>query len=150
MEPAGSFQYQPAFELDGASADELLEFEDIRGITDSKEICRTIIDYQFEDEEAQVIYGEIGDADKTAKFFVRTLFGEGSELEEAKIYVPEDQEKYPTANEFFYGINAEEESEAAGKASRVEDIAYNFKTGTIMILDAQQLKEQAELEEEQQ
>jgi len=148
MQPAGSFQYQPAFELDKVSADELLEFEDITDITESKEICRTIIDYEFEDEEAQVIYGEIGDTEKTAKFFVRTLFGEGSELEEAKIYVPEDQEKYPTANEFFYGINTEEENEAASKASRVEDIAYNFKTGTIMILDAEQLKEQVQAEKQ--
>lgn len=145
MQPAGNFQYQPAFELSAAdSAQELLEFEDIAEITDSKEICRTIIDYEFEDEEAQVLYGEIGDTDGTAKFFLRVLIGDGGNVEEAKVYVPEDQEKYPTANEFFAGLNAPEDSEIAEKASKVEDIAYNFKTGTIMILDVDELKKQAE------
>jgi len=145
MRPAGNFQYQPAFELgNDDSAKELLEFEDVAEITDSKEICRTIIDYEFEDEEAQVLYGEIGDTEGTAKFFIRTVFDDEGLLEEAKVYVPEDQEEYPTANEFFAGLNAPEDSDAAEKASRVEDIAYNFKTGTIMILDVDELKKQAE------
>lgn len=149
MRPAGSFQYQPAFELDDGSAEELLDVEDINELTEKEDVCHAIIDYAFDDVDAQVLYGEVGSEEYTAKFFLRTVLDEEGVPEEIKIFVPEKQERYPNGEEFWTGFNEPDdaETEEKRKYEQVRNIAENFKTGDIVIIDASSLIEE-QLEEE--
>lgn len=141
MEVAGAFHYQPAFQLDEKSEENLLDFEDIEEITDDSEICRTIVDFTFEDVDAQVIYGEIGNEENTAKFFLRAGFGGEENPDEVEIYVPQDQQNYPSSREFWQGFN-DREGETSEMTERVEEIAENFKSGNLVIINAQDLIEE--------
>lgn len=145
MKLAGSFQYQPSFELDESSTQELLELEEINDIVDDDpDICHSIVDYYFDDVEAIVIYGEIGSESETGKFFLRTVVDEEGKPEEVKVYVPDNQDTYPTAKEFWQGFNEPEDSESEERQmfQSVENIAKNFKTGQIVVIDAADLIEQ--------
>jgi hypothetical protein len=141
MEVAGAFRYQPAFRLNEETEQELLNFEDISEIVDDSEICQTIVDYEFEEVDNQVIYGEIGTEDKTAKFFIRSNFNENSSPEEVNIYVPQDQHTYPNGREFWKGFN-DRESEVAEKTEKVEEIAESFKEGNLVVINPADLIEE--------
>jgi hypothetical protein len=136
MRIAGAFHYQPAFQLDEKSEENLLEFEEIEA--NESEICRTIVDYEFDDVDSQVIYGEVGSEDQTDKFFLRANFGGEDSPEEVEIYVPQDQQNYPSSREFWAGFN-DQETEVAEMTERVEEIAENFKQGSLVIINAQDL-----------
>ncbi len=149
MKPAGSFKYQPAFELDKGSAEELLDVDDVNELTDEGEVCHAIIDYRFDDVDAQVLYGEIGSTEETAKFFLRTVLNEDGSPEEIKIFVPDNQDRYPTGEQFWAGFNQPEDADTEERkmVEQVRNIAKNFKTGEIVIIDAASLVEE-QLEQE--
>lgn len=141
MEFGGTFQYQPGFEIEKESAEELLDLEQIKQITDSTEICETIVDFVFDDVDAQIIYGEVGNEEKTAKFFLRTVIDDSGNPEEIKVFVPDKQEKYPNAGEYWAGFS-QGEGGLAEKVNQVQSIAENFRTGDVIIIDAAEIAEQ--------
>lgn len=141
MEIAGTFRYQPAFRLNDHTEQELLNFEDIAEIVDDSKICQTIVDFEFEELDTQIIYGEIGNEDRTAKFFIRSNFRDNKSPEEVDIYVPQDQHTYPNGGEFWRGFN-DRDSEAAEKTEKVEEIAESFKQGNLVVINAADLIEE--------